>query len=75
MSRWWKPTGSINPGVQLRKAERLDGVSPYQCVPPKFSDRATLCGAGLGLGFLSHHQPSAIGFGLPELDWISLRIV
>ena len=34
----------------------------------------TLCRAGLSLGFLSHHQPSAIGFGLPELDWISLRI-
>src|SRR6267154_4830428 len=33
-----------------------------------------LCRAGLSLGFLSHHQPSAIGFGLPELDWISLRM-
>ena len=29
VSRWWKPTGSINPGVQLRKAERLDEVSFY----------------------------------------------
>src|SRR5206468_11211005 len=59
----------------LRKAERLDGVSPYQRVSTKiFTGRATLCGAGLRPLVFYPQQPSAICLGLPELDRISLGI-
>src|SRR5438034_10218255 len=59
----------------LRKAEQLDGVSPYQRLSTKiFTGRATLCGAGLRPLVFYPQQPSAICLGLPELDRISLGI-
>ena len=37
----------IEKSFRRGKAERLDRVSPYQCVLENFTGRATLCGAGL----------------------------
>ena len=40
--------GPDRKSLRRGKAERLDRVSPYQCVLENLTGRATLCGAGLG---------------------------